>query len=144
MISQVFQDCEHRPELFRWFGPIAIDDLRSWCRARELSLPEDLVLLLSRTGGGDLFESETILGPHFGYETGDDWDSANRFHHERGLPRDFHLFHVGFVLSAVKDGGYTVLSSDYAPGTTYRSLEEWYLRCIRAEFQDRYGLNRPE
>lgn len=144
MSNQLILDSQQRPDLFSWYGAIPRKDLTEWCQVRGLFVPDDLMALLSETGGGDIFESETILGPLCGVETGDDCDSANAFHRGRGLPDGLWLFHVGFVLSAIRtnDGGYVVLTNEYRPIGFYRNLGEWYTEVVRPEFEERYRL-RP-
>jgi hypothetical protein len=57
------QDSSRRPELFVWNGSLSKERIEKWLEERQLKLPEDLVELWQETGGGELFESETILGP---------------------------------------------------------------------------------
>ena len=45
-------------------GEVQEPQLRRWLSENGLNLPEDFVAFLELTGGGDLFESETILGPY--------------------------------------------------------------------------------
>src|SRR4051812_39406986 len=102
MTSQILKDAEARPDLFHWFGGVERSSLLRWCSARGLMLPEDLVALFEATGGGDLFETETILGPLSGQNTADDADTANAEHEIRGPTGEFWLYHVGFVYTAVR------------------------------------------
>jgi hypothetical protein len=59
----ILKDAETRSDLFHWFGAIEREEIESWMRAGRLSVPSELVELWSLTGGGDLFESETIFRP---------------------------------------------------------------------------------
>ena len=44
-------------------GSIPKERLDEWLRQRDLEVPSELAELWQETGGGNLFESETILGP---------------------------------------------------------------------------------
>ena len=143
MITQLLTDESVRPQLFHWNGAIRRADLDQWLLENQIQVPHDLVELWATTGGGDLFESETILGPHGNVELGDDVLSVNATHRARGLGVDFVLFHIGLGLSAVRlsDGKYVSLSEDdYRVTAEYSSLADWYERAIREEYAERYGL----
>ena len=47
------------------FGAIPAAQLQDWLRRTRLVLPSDLIELWQLTGGGDVFESETIFRPTF-------------------------------------------------------------------------------
>ncbi len=138
----ILEDARSHPKLFVWYGPIREPALRAWVTARGLRLPEDFLLLLARTGGGDIFESETILGPKAGYATGDDADGANARYRARGLPDHLWLFHVGVCLSAIdtRVRRYATLDSAFVPTHFFDTLDGWYVSAVRAEFAERYGL----
>lgn len=142
MITHLLRDAADRPDLFQWTEAIDAHALGAWAAKRDLHLHPDLVELLKRTGGGDLFETETLLRPFGGTSVGDNADEANEFHRKRGLPRDCWLFHSGIVLSAVRqpEGLLVVLSDDYRVSATFRTLDEWYLEVLRSEYGERYGL----
>jgi hypothetical protein len=137
------RDQSRRPELFRWNGPVSRERLDAWARHRGLELPEDLMLLWQATGGGDLFESETLLGPFGDRPLGDDVDGVNAIHHGRGMDSDYLIVHVGIALSAIRrsDNSWVVLDPNtYAVLGEYASSEIWYARVLRAEFAARHGL----
>jgi hypothetical protein len=91
----VLEDAKRRPDLFIWQGAIDSARLDSWTRSRNLRIPSDLRLFWIETGGGDFFESETILGPLGRADLADDVETVNAHHHLRGLPADFLVFHRG-------------------------------------------------
>jgi hypothetical protein len=62
VIDQLEKDRAIRPDLFHFFGAIRAEKLDDWLRERTLTIPHDLKKFWCETGGGDLFESETILG----------------------------------------------------------------------------------
>jgi hypothetical protein len=135
------KDQEVRPDLFFWFGPISRDVLDGWVAGQKLDLPEDLLIFWQKFGGGDLFETETIIGLFGPSESGDDLKSFNDFHRNQGLPPEYVLFHRGLYLSAVRqsDGRYVRLADDYSPLREYSSMDDWY-SDLRSEYAGTYGL----
>ena len=140
-MTKLLEDSRHAAQLFFWNGPIPQEDLSGWLKSKNLQLPEDLVSLWLRVGGGDLFETETIFSPFGDSQLGDNVDEVNRLHHSQGLAEDFFVFHGGLYLSAVRlsDGCYVALSQDYVPMAEYSSLEDWY-NGLRSEYAESYGL----
>lgn len=64
---KILEDAELRPALFVWNGGVERGRLRSWCeRVGIARVPADLEAFWAATGGGDVFETETILGPDEG------------------------------------------------------------------------------
>lgn len=137
------QDQSRRPDLFVWNGPIRIARLDDWLRQRRLELPDDLLQFWQDTGGGEVFESECILGPFGDRQLGEDVDSVNDLHRGRGMDRQYLVVHVGTALTAIrlKDKKWVVLDlQTYAELEDYESFESWYAGVLRAEFAERYGL----
>lgn len=142
--SLIRQDARRAPNAFIWQGAVPRVRLTTWCAQRGLTLPADLFELLRATGGGDLFESETLLAPFAGQDTGDDADGANAHHDAAGLPARYWLVVVGLELLALdrERGMYVSFSpANYEILAEYGTLEAWYLATIRAEFGSRYGLS---
>lgn len=140
---QILRDAAARPELFFWNDAIPIEDLRSMIAAAGMVLPEDLFFLLSETGGGDIFETETILSPSGDKRLGDEIISTNEFLRERGLPKNFTVFHRGLCFSAVRINApeYVTMDEDSFKVTgEYDSLDDWYTRTIRKEYGQAYKL----
>ena len=139
----LIQDALRRPELFQWHGRIAPTILDRWLVAHKLRVPDDLYAFWRETGGGELFETETILAPFGEPSLGDDIDGANRYHRDHGLPEDLLLFHIGVCYSAISLSDSAYVSSD-SPSFSIRrrhaSLDGWYFGEIRKEYGDRYGL----
>lgn len=144
MNAQLRADLFSHPELFDWHGPIENAHLGAWLRDRGLErLPDELVQLWEETGGGELFESETILGPFGDRHLGDDIDSVNDFHHGRGLSCNYLVVHRGFGLTAIRlvDNKWVFLDpGTYQELAEYDSFASWYKSVLRAEFAERYGL----
>ena len=143
----ILDDAARRPSLFQWFGAIPRPEIEEWLRCSRLSIPSELIDLWQATGGGDVFESETILRPtvpsvpNNGF-VGDDIESANAPLAAAGNPHGLYIFQNGLFLSAVRldDQEFVTLTGDYAVKDSYASLNEWYVHTLRAEFAQRYGL----
>jgi hypothetical protein len=144
MIKELLEDFQIRPDLFHFIGPPLKTQLEAWVRNCGYSVPDDLLQLWSETGGGEIFESETILAPFTTRNLGDDVDSVNAFHQRRGMPPDNLIFHVGIGgLSVVSKGSgrYASLSEEtYEERRQFSSLSDWYLSLVHAEYAARYGL----
>lgn len=143
VIDQLQKDRAIRPDLFHFFGAIRSEKLDDWLRERKLTIPHDLKALWCETGGGDLFESETILGPFGAKDLGDDVDTINQYLWQNGLPATWLVFHTGLDLTVVKmsSGEYVLVQKDsYKQQETFRSLDDWYKHFIRKEYALRYGL----
>ncbi len=135
------------PGVFFGFGAIPKAELRDWLKRHALVLPPDLLTFWQLTGGGDVFESETILRPSVPTPPNasfveDDIESANLAHNANGKPSELYLFQQGAFLSAVRvsDQKYVTLTKAYAVQDLFDSMDEWYVRTLRAEFGKRYGL----
>jgi hypothetical protein len=143
----ILQDAERSPKPFQWFGAIPRSEIEEWLRRERLALPPDLIELWGITGGGDVFE-ETILRPtvrsvpNRGYVE-DDIESANARHAAAGNPQGLYIFMDGAFLSAVRlrDQEFVTLTRNYVVENSFPSLDEWYIKTLRAEFGDRYGLS---
>ena len=98
MIPTIYDDARAHPLLFHWFG-ISEPAFEAWLKALPLRVHPGLVEFWRRTGGGDLFESETILGPLVAEES-DNVLEMNEYHWSKGLPRDMLLFHIGLNMTA--------------------------------------------
>ena len=59
----LLEDFERVPDVFFGFGAIPESELNDWLKCHALVLPSDLLKFWQLTGGGDVFESETILRP---------------------------------------------------------------------------------
>ena len=90
-------------------------------RQNALVLPSDLIELWEATGGGDIFESETVLRPTVPSVPNtcfvqDDIEGGNAAHATRGKPSGLYIFQQGAFLSAVRlsDQTFVTLTKDYA------------------------------
>lgn len=141
MIDTIRRDFRQFPHLFFWNGPIPKPRLDNWLSREQLAVPEDLIELWEEFGGGDFFDSETILSPFGDIVLGDDVTGATEFHRGKGLPPGYLLFHKGVSLSAVRlsDQRYVTFSRSHALLKEFSTLEEWY-NDLRSEFSEVYGL----
>jgi hypothetical protein len=142
MIDFILKDSDRRPDLFFWNGELSLQHVEAWGRERSLCIPEDLKKLWSIKGGGDLFESETVLQP-FGAPHYDLIEPLTEYRWSQGLSKEYFVFHTGLGTSVFRklDG---VLF--YFGGTVgsevrrFQDLDTWYLQVVRAEFAKRYRL----
>ena len=137
-------DRASRPDLFHFHGPISPEELDAWLNERRFVVPGDLKQFWRETGGGELFESETILSPFGRTDLADDVESVNQFHREKGMPVEWVIFHTGIGgLSVVQtaSGNYASIREDsYEVQQSFASLADWYAKLIRREYASRYGL----
>jgi len=143
----LLQDAKSVLGVFCPFGAIPKAELREWLRQNALVLPSDLIELWEATGGGDIFESETVFRPTVPTVPNtcfvqDDIEGRNAAHAAKGKPSGLYIFQQGAFLSAVRlsDQTFVTLTRDYGVGESFGSLDDWYVRTLRAEFGERYGL----
>ncbi len=143
MTPTMRRDAEFKPRLFFWEGAVGERQFSDLIEKRSWNLPSDLSHFLAQTGGGEIFETETVLGPLRDEDLGDNLFTYNKELRGRGLPEGYVVFHTGMTVSAVRldDGRYVELDrDDFHERAEFTSLEDWYLRLIRAEYAERYGL----
>jgi hypothetical protein len=141
MIMNILEDSRRRPDLFVWRGGISLSAIGEWERQRSIVVPSDLRELWSTKGGGDLFESETILQP-FGAQDSDLVEPVSQVFWSRGLDTGFSVFHTGVWDSVFRksDGAlFSLNSSDLSQVSSFQDLNQWY-QALRAEYAERYAL----
>jgi hypothetical protein len=143
--SALTDDARLRPDLFHWNGRMDPVCLQTWLTDNQWlgPCPKDLLVFWQETGGGDVFETETILGPLGDPQMGDDIASVNRAMRSRGMAARFLVFHIGLLVSAVDTevGDYVELEpSSLCVLRRFASLDEWYEATLRKEYRHRYGL----
>ena len=144
----LLQDARKIPRIFSPFGSIPLTEIQDWLRRTGFVLPADLIELWQQTGGGDVFESETILRPTVASTPDscfveDDIEGRNAAYAEEGKSGDLYVFHRGLFPSAVRlpDQRFVTLTVDgYTVKDSFASFDEWYVRTLRAEYGERYGL----
>jgi len=141
----IFEDAFLRPELFHWFGVVEAE-LEAWLTALPLRVHPGLVSFWRRTGGGDCFESETLLGP-LASDEGDNVVKMREAYWNKGLPRDLLLFHTGLCLSVSSvdmrrhRNRLLVLNPEsFEVEQWFHTFNAWYENTLRSEYSERYGL----
>lgn len=144
MIPLMVQDMFARPDLFHMAGRVGRDRVELWATENALRLPRELLDMWATVGGGDFFETETLLSPIATTELGDDVVSVNAYHRARGMPGRYIVFHVGAGgLSACDQDTGLFCQLDpacYAVGTAFDTLAAWYTIVLHNEYAARYGL----
>lgn len=142
MVSNIIKDTKDYPHLFNWTGSVPQKTLNDWLLKEGYIIPPNLKALWVELGGGDIFESETILHPWLGSTYGDDIPSFNSYQCALGMSYRYLIFHVGIRLSSVKlsDGKLVTLDRMYQELQVFNNLNEWYVQAIRLEYQERYKL----
>jgi len=143
----LLEDAKLYPKILEEFGPIPDEELQNWLLRSGMKIPADLIEFLRKTGGADVFESETILRPAVpsvpsSAFVDDDIERRNAAHTGAGKPQDLYVFQEGCFLSAVRlsDQCYVTLTSSYQIKYSFANFDDWYVGTLRAEFGDRYGL----
>lgn len=142
---KLFDDIKARPDLFDLVKGVGAKDTKQLLLEAKLEgLPDDLLTVLDLVGGGEIFETESLLSPYGESDLGNNIVSENWMHYEKGMPRDYIVFHSGLGgLSAVdvSRGVYIQIGEDdYAVKSEYDSFETWYCNTLRKEYAERYGL----
>jgi hypothetical protein len=141
----IYEDAISRPDLFQWFG---VDEvaLEKWLTVLPLRAHPGLVDFWRRTGGGDIFESETLLGP-LAADENDNVLKLNDYHRGRGLPDELLIFHIGLCVSASsvdrkrhRNRLVTLDPASYQVMSTFDTFGAWYQNTLRSEYASRYGL----
>lgn len=109
---------------------------------------ESFLFLFQSTGGVDVFETETIFRPTVpsppnGCFVEDDIEGRNPAYAEEGKSADLYGFQQGALLSAVRlsDQRFVTLTEGrYTIKDSFTSLDEWYVRTLRAEYSETYRL----
>lgn len=101
--AQIVSDASMRPDLFRWNGKMNPENLQRWIEANPWveGCPNELLAFWAETGGGDVFETESFLGPLSNPALGDDLRTTNEAMRSRGMPERYLVFHIGLITSAV-------------------------------------------
>lgn len=147
MLPTIYEDALVRPDLFLWFGAVEAE-FEPWLTALPLHVHPGLVSFWRRTGGGDLFESETLLGP-LAPDEGDNVLTVSEFHWNKGLPRDLLVFHTGLCLSASsvdmrrhRNRLVVMKPESFEVTHWFDTFNGWYQHTLRSEYAERYALAR--
>lgn len=145
MPPTIFEDGLARPDLFLWFG-VNESDFDKWLTELPLRVHPGLVEFWRRTGGGDVYESETLLGPLVSDE-GNNVLRVNESLWGRGLPQDLLVFHTGMCFSASfvdwprhRNRIALLKSGSFEVERWFYTFNHWYQATLRSEYAARYGL----
>lgn len=144
MTAIVLQDALRVPKAFRWNGPVPGPTLDAWLAGTGFAIPGELLEVWRATGGGELFESETLFEPSSDGE--DDIDDANEQLLALGLPLDHLVFHRGTCITAIERLTGDIIElrlGTFREVRRYSSFNEWYVTALRTEYASRYGLDQP-
>jgi hypothetical protein len=148
MLPTIYDDARAHPNLFHWFGIVALE-FDQWLPTLPLRVHPGLVAFWRQTGGANLFESETILGPLVMDES-DNVLKMNEWHWSKGLPHDLLIFHIGLNVSASfvdrprhRNRLVTLKADSYDVDRSFDTFSEWYRENLRSEYAERYGLRQP-
>ena len=147
MPATIFEDALLHPDVFHWFG-VDGAELEMWLTAFPLRVHPGLVSFWRRTGGGDLFESETILGPLASDESDNVLKVSEGFWN-RGLSPDLVVFHTGLRLSVSsvdvrrhRNRLVVLKPESFELEQSFDTFNAWYQNTLRREYAERYGLAR--
>ena len=144
MIDLLLRDSKLRPDLFSWTCSILLSDIEQWESEQAITVPEDLKQIWSLRGGGELFESETVLQP-LGSPEDDLVIPRSKWLWGKGLESSHYVFHEGLYVSvfqSAEESFVSLNSTDFRQIGSFQTLDDWYLHTLRAEYADRYGLPR--
>jgi hypothetical protein len=143
MSGSILLDARSKPQLFVWNGPVSPQELARWQRRLGWNVPPDLLSFWALTGGGRLFESETILRPILPDDHDGSVDQVTNWRRANGMPVGLVVFHEGLSFTAVRsvDGAYVWLDESSRVRGVYSSLDDWYRQVLRDEYGSRYGLD---
>jgi hypothetical protein len=111
--------------------------------------PDDLVAFWGRFGGGELFESETILLPTIRDTAvltamkGDDVETVTAFQRTARPNLQGAVFHTGCRTSTFLSGNvFLVFDESDKLIYSFNDLDSWCAAVPRKEFAERYGLTQ--
>lgn len=142
--ATMLQDSRARPGVFFWNGAIERAELDAWLSQSGLKglIPDGVLAVWEATGGGDMFDSETILGPFGDVRLGDNVLAQRDWLRSRGLAENYIPIVDGIFFGAVDtDTGHIVeLDRDTLEALQrIGTIEDWY-KVVRQEFGQAYGL----
>ena len=143
MINQILTDATTCPSAFFWRGPLLLAGIEQWEATNGIHAPQDLKELWATTGGGDIFESETILQP-FGVADDDMVVPVSKMFWDHGLSKEHYVFHTGLWISVFRESDSKLLNlnSDMRVLDRFSNLDDWYRDTLRSEYAESYGLSK--
>jgi hypothetical protein len=147
VIDLLISDIAAYPKVFSLQGALLAASLPA--EICGMQPPDDLVAFWRRFGGGELFESETILLPTI-RETallitmkGNDVETLTAFQRTARPNLLGAVFHTGFRTSTFLTGNvFLVFDESDKLICSFNDLDSWYASVPRKEFAKRYGLTK--
>ena len=142
MIDQILKDAIEQPRLFLWCGALDETKINEWIPPNRVQVPLDLRKLWSVTGGGEMFETETLLSP-FASDPDYDINMRNEFYWKSGVDKTLLVFHIGTWISAIRDNTPHFISfkeNEMENKMQFESIDAWYCQTLRKEYANRYDL----
>jgi hypothetical protein len=142
----ILNDAKLRPELFVWAGMAEPARIAGWVQQQGWRVPDDLIELWVRTGGGDFFESETLFAPFSNLFAQDNLEIVNSSLWSRGMPKDLLAIHDGMQFTAlvISSAQYAFVDEEsFRIKQLFANLDSWYLTGIRPLFEEKYCLDSP-
>ena len=102
MNTLIYSDIRYRPSIFCQAKSITTKELDDWLQANSCEITPGLRDFWLVMGGGEFFESETILSPHGDKSLGDNILARNQLLQKQGLSPNYFVFHVGLGYSAIR------------------------------------------
>ena len=147
MIDLLISDIAAYPKIFFLQG--ALLDASIPAEICGVQPPDDLVAFWRRFGGGELFESETILLPTITDTAvltamkGDDVETVTAFQRTARPNLQGAVFHTGCRTSTFLSGNvFLVFDESDKLIYSFNDLDSWYAAVPRKEFAERYGLTQ--
>ncbi len=140
---KIIEDSILHPDLFHWNSQITPQELEKWLKIKNIKVDKELFDFWCQTGGGDLFESETIHGPWGNKELVEDLESVNKYYWQKGMPKNYLLIHEGIANTVIEMNTfqYIVTNEEFIEIVyKYSTFSEWYEKYLRFFFQERYNL----
>jgi hypothetical protein len=147
--STLVEDSEARPDLFAFRLPNSPSEIAALESRIHARLPPSYRDVLETIGQGSFFDNETLLGVHEAEEGVGDLEQVNReLHLKQGLPENLIVFHIGLngmhafdTETPGPEHEVVALHEDtLARGEVYEGFEDWYLACIREEYESLLDL----
>ena len=133
MTKTVKKTLRKKPYMLFEFGLPNKKELDKELKKHDFAFPKELVKFWKTYGGGDLFETETILYPLDTDNT--EYDSMplmNRFFEEKGFNNDYYIFHTNnSTLAAFHKKTHEIVVfgnelTKFRIERHYKNIDEWF------------------
>ncbi len=130
MIDIIKSDIKKYPTILFPFGRIGAAELKKELNNYNFKFPSELVDIWSEFGGGDFFQTETILYPYQN-EHIDNIVDVNNFLIKEGMPVKYFAFHIGRgeVTAFLKEDNNRIVNlkrDSWQETYHYSSFKDWF------------------